>query len=137
MKRRGWWMLVAVATVMVAVTIPNASFAQQKKLVLWTHWEQNPEFNKWYEAKGKEFAKKTGYEVEVVTIPYQGYEAKYLAGFMAKSSAPDMFMGMTHQWCGQYDFCDKMPADLAKGHDEKTPKNKGEGGKREGGGDWG
>ena len=27
------------------------------------------------------------YEVEVVTIPYQGYEAKYLAGFMATSSA--------------------------------------------------
>ena len=33
---------------------------------------------------------------------------------MAKSSAPDIFMGMTHQWCGQYDFCDRMPADLAK-----------------------
>ena len=63
--------------------------------------------------QGKEFAK-SGYEVEVVTIPYQGYEAKYLAGFMASGSAPDMFMGMTHQWCGQYDFCDRMPADLAK-----------------------
>ena len=48
MKRRGWWMPVILAAVMVAVTIPNASFAQQKKLVLWTHWEQNPEFNKWY-----------------------------------------------------------------------------------------
>ncbi len=81
-------MLVILATVMVAVAIPNASFAQQKKLVLWTHWEQNPDFNKWYVTKGKEFAKKTGYEVEVVTIPYQGYEAKYLAAFMAKSSAP-------------------------------------------------
>ncbi len=115
-------MLVILAAVMVAVTVPNASFAQQKKLVLWTHWEQNPEFNKWYETKGKEFAKKSGYEVEVVTIPYQGYEAKYLAGFMAKSSAPDMFMGMTHQWCGQYDFCDKMPADLAKVYDENLPK---------------
>src|SRR6202171_2700183 len=92
MKRGGWWMLAILATVMVAVTIPNDSFAQQKKLVLWTNWEQNPDFNKWYETKGKEFAKKTGYEVEVVTVPYQGYEAKYLAAFMAKSSAPDMFM---------------------------------------------
>jgi len=29
---------------------------------------------------------------------------------------------MTHQWCGQYDFCDKMPADLAKTYDENLPK---------------
>ncbi|TMH66319.1 MAG: extracellular solute-binding protein [Betaproteobacteria bacterium] len=122
MKQRRWSMLMILAAVVFAATIPNVGIAQQKKLILWTHWEQNPDFNKWYEAKGKEFAKKTGYEVEVVTVPYQGYEAKYLAGFMAKSSAPDMFMGMTHQWCGQYDFCDKMPADLAKTWDENLPK---------------
>ena len=41
---------------------------------------------------------------------------------MAKSSAPDIFMGMTHQWCGQYDFCDKMPADLEKIYDQNLPK---------------
>ena len=58
MKRSGWWMPVILAAAMVAVAIPNATFAQQKKLVLWTHWDQNPDFNKWYEAKGKEFAKK-------------------------------------------------------------------------------
>jgi hypothetical protein len=34
MKRRGRWMPVILAAVMIAVTIPNASFAQQKKLVL-------------------------------------------------------------------------------------------------------
>jgi len=122
MKRGGWWSLAALAALMVAVAFPSPGFAQQKKLVLWTHWDQNPDFNKWYAEKGKEFAKKTGYEVEVVTIPYQGYEAKYLAAFMAKNSAPDIFMGMTHQWCGQYDFCDKMPADLAKTYDENLPK---------------
>ena len=55
---------------------PPAS-AQAKKLVLWTHWEQNPEFNKFYETRGKDFAQKTGWEVQVVTVPYQGYEAKY------------------------------------------------------------
>jgi ABC-type glycerol-3-phosphate transport system substrate-binding protein len=65
-------MLVILAAVTVAATFPNASSAQQKKLVLWTHWDQNPDFNRWYAEKGKEFAKKTGYEVEVVTIPYQG-----------------------------------------------------------------
>jgi len=59
MKRRGWIMVI-LAAVMVAVTIPNASFAQQKKLVLWTHWEQNPDFNKWYEAKGKSSPRSPG-----------------------------------------------------------------------------
>jgi multiple sugar transport system substrate-binding protein len=38
-------------------------------------------------------------------------------------------MGMTHHWCGQYDFCDKMPADLAKTIDENLPKYMGEVGK--------
>ena len=122
MKRSAGWTLAIFAAAIVAFAMPGASIAQQKKLVLWTHWDQNPEFNKWYADKGKEFAKKTGYEVEVVTIPYQGYEAKYLAAFMAKNSAPDMFMGMTHQWCGQYDFCDKMPADLEKIYDQNLPK---------------
>ena len=96
--------------------------AQTKKLVYWTHWDQQPDFNRWYAEKGKEFAKKTGFEIEVVTVPYQGYEAKYLAAFMGKSGAPDLFNGMTHQWCGQYDFCDAMPADLVKLWDESIPK---------------
>ncbi len=122
MRRVSWIMIVGLALVLVLGGLGSDVWAQQKKLVFWTHWEQNPEFNKWYETKGKEFAKKTGYEVEVVTIPYQGYEAKYLAAFMAKGGAPDMFMGMTHHWCGQYDFCDKMPDDLAKTWDENLPK---------------
>jgi multiple sugar transport system substrate-binding protein len=110
---RGLAVLV-VGALAVTVALAAPGIAQSKKLVYWTHWEQNPEFNKWYEAKGKEFAKKSGYEVEVVTIPYQGYEAKYLAALVGRSGAPDIFLGMTHQWCGQYDFCDKMPADLEK-----------------------
>jgi ABC-type glycerol-3-phosphate transport system substrate-binding protein len=94
MNRTGWRMVVILATMMLAVAaLPGTSVAQQKKLVLWTHWDQNPDFNKWYADKGKEFAKKTGYEVEVVTIPYQGYEAKYLAALMAKSSAPTSSWG--------------------------------------------
>jgi len=102
--------------------LASESYAQQKKIVYWTHWENNPDFNKWFQIRGKEFAKKTGYEVEVVTIPYQGYEAKYLAALMGRSGAPDFFNGMTHQWCGQYDFCDKMPDDLAKTWNENMPK---------------
>ena len=114
-------MTVVVAAAAVALSAPPAG-AQAKKLVYWTHWEQNPEFNKFYETRGKEFAQKTGWQVEVVTVPYQGYEAKYLAALIGKSGAPDFFMGMTHHWCGQYDFCDKMPADLAKVWDENLPK---------------
>jgi multiple sugar transport system substrate-binding protein len=121
--RRGSVVGVAIlAMIAIALIMAGPAAAQQKKLVYWTHWEQNPDFNKWYETKGKEFAKKTGYEVEVVVIPYQGYEAKYLAAFMGKSGAPDFYNGMTHQWCGQYDFCDRMPADLAKTWDENLPK---------------
>ena len=122
--------LIVLATAIAATfSLAPVAHAQQKKLTLWTHWDQNPDFNKWYADKGKEFAKKSGYEVEVVTVPYQGYEAKYLAALMAKSGAPDMFMGMTHQWCGQYDFCDKMPDDLAKTYDANLPKYMGEIGK--------
>ena len=121
--RRGMWLSLALAAAVGAVTvaIPPAP-AQTKKLVYWTHWDQQPDFNKWYTEKGKEFAKKTGYEIEVVTVPYQGYEAKYLAALMGKSGAPDFFNGMTHQWCGQYDFCDPMPQDLVKIWDESIPK---------------
>ena len=53
MKRSGWWMPVILAAVVAAVAIPDASFAQQKKLVYWTHWEQNPDFNKWYGPRGR------------------------------------------------------------------------------------
>ncbi len=88
--RRGMWLSLALAAAVGAVTVatPPAP-AQTKKIVYWTHWDQQPDFNKWYTEKSKEFQKKTGYEVEVVTIPYQGYEAKYLAALMGKSGAPD------------------------------------------------
>lgn len=122
MRRVTWMAVICLAGVLVLGGVAGEGWAQQKKLVFWTMWDQNPEFNKWYETRGKDFAKKTGFEVEVVTIPYQGYEAKYLAAFMGKSGAPDMFMGMTHHWCGQYDFCDKMPADLLKAWDQNLPK---------------
>jgi len=121
--RRGFWIIIGcVIGVLVLGGLASESWAQQKKLIYWTHWDQNPEFNSWYATRGKEFAKKTGYEVEVVTIPYVGYEAKYLAAFMGRTGAPDFFNGMTHQWCGQYDFCDRMPADLEKVWDENLPK---------------
>ena len=121
--RRGIVLTVMAALVLLAgASAPTPAPAQAKKLVYWTHWDQQPDFNKWYAEKGKEFAKKTGYEVEVVTVPYQGYEAKYLAAFIGKSGAPDVFNGMTHQWCGQYEFCDPMPADLVKLWDESIPK---------------
>src|SRR3990172_1960667 len=122
MRRMTWMALICLAGVLILGGGADTVWGQQKKLVFWTMWDQTPEFNKWYETRGKDFAKKTGYEVEVVTIPYQGYEAKYLASFMGKSGAPDMFMGMTHHWCGQYDFCEKMPADLEKSWDENLPK---------------
>ncbi|HSB78087.1 MAG TPA: extracellular solute-binding protein [Candidatus Methylomirabilis sp.] len=122
MRRVPWLMGVCIILMVALGGIWEKAGAQQKKIVYWTHWEQNPEFNKWYAAKGKEFSAKTGYEVEVLTIPFQGYEAKYMAALMGKTGAPDFFNGMAQQWCGQYDFCDRMPADLEKLWDENIPQ---------------
>jgi len=121
-RTTGGAIAVLAAAGLLTTALAERTPAQAKKLVYWTHWEQNPEFNRWYETKGKEFARKSGYEVEVVTIPYQGYEAKYLAALMGKTGAPDFFNGIAHQWCGQYDFCDRMPPDLEKVWSENLPK---------------
>jgi multiple sugar transport system substrate-binding protein len=118
----GWFVILLLAVGVVVGGLSDPVWAQQKKLVYWTHYEQFPDFNRWYETKGKEFVKRTDYEVEAVIIPFQGYEAKYLAALMGKSGAPDIFNGQAHQWCGQYDFCDQMPTDLAKIWDENIPK---------------
>ena len=53
MKPSARWTLAILAAALVAMAVPGAGIAQQKKLVLWTHWEQNPDFNKWYAEKGK------------------------------------------------------------------------------------
>ena len=52
--------VAAGAAVLVLALTPPTAWTQPKKLVFWTHWEQNPEFNKWYETKGKEFAQEVG-----------------------------------------------------------------------------
>ena len=53
-------------------------------------------FNAYYEEAGREFAALYPDEcsgVEVVTVPYSGYYARYLAAFMAGVGAPDLFNG--------------------------------------------
>ena len=68
---RGGRVIALAALTAVPLAVPS-SWAQPKKLVFWTHWEQNPEFNKYDETRGRDFAQKSGYEVHVVTVPYQG-----------------------------------------------------------------
>jgi len=46
---------IAVTAVVAMALAAPSSWAQPKKLVFWTHWEQNPEFNKFYETRGKDF----------------------------------------------------------------------------------
>ena len=48
-----------LAGVLVALPVGGPAGAQTKKLVYWTHWDQQPDFNKWYAEKGKEFAAAT------------------------------------------------------------------------------
>lgn len=97
--------------------------AEKVTLIYWTHWGQNPKFNEWYVEKGKEFAKlhPEVAGVEVVNIPYEGYEAKYLSAFVGKTNAPDFFNGMAHQWAGKYQFADPMPQDLVEKLDPHIP----------------
>ena len=124
MKKNQRYLLIGISIFLITVFMATASFAQKKvKLVYWTHWEQNPIFNAYYAEAGKEFAKKHPQceGVEVVTIPFSGYEAKYLATFMARTGAPDIFNGMAHEWGGTYQFADRMPADLAKSVEENIP----------------
>jgi hypothetical protein len=59
MKSNAASTLLMCAAAVVALAMPITGVAQQKKLVMWTHWDQNPDFNKWYADKGKEFAKKS------------------------------------------------------------------------------
>ncbi len=111
---------LSVILAVVAIGVVHPALAQQKKLVLWTMFEQSPTFAHWYATRGKDFAKKSGYEVEAVIIPTQGYNAKYVSAMMGRTNAPDIFIGNTFGWCGQYDFCDKMPPDLAKRLEENV-----------------
>ncbi len=108
--------VMMLLVLVVAAGISVAAAPKKTKLVYWTHWEQNPKFNAYYVEAGKQFAKlhPECEGVEVVTIPYSGYEAKYLASFMARTGAPDFFNGAAHDWAGKYQFADKMPANIAK-----------------------
>lgn len=85
-------------------------------LIYMTEWEQMKEFNNYFVEKGKEFAALYPDEcagVEVVTVPYSGYEAKFLSAFGTGTAACDIYKGMAHVWAGQYDFADPMPEELA------------------------
>lgn len=85
-------------------------------LIYMTEWEQMTEFNKFFEEKGKEFAALYPDEcagVEVITIPYSGYEAKFLSSFNANVPVCDFFKGMPHVWAGLYKFADPMPKNFA------------------------
>jgi multiple sugar transport system substrate-binding protein len=113
MTRRSLLIAVFALTLLL---VSSVAWAEPVKLIYWTHWEQNPLFNAYYEEAGREFAALYPDEcsgVEVVTVPYSGYYARYLAAFMAGVGAPDLFNGAPHDWAGLYDFADPMPAELA------------------------
>jgi len=85
-------------------------------LVYMTEWEQMTEFNAYFIEAGKQFAALYPDEVagvEVITIPYSGYEAKFLSSFASGTAACDFYKGMPHVWAGLYDFADPMPQELA------------------------
>lgn len=112
-------LVVLVPSLLLAKGAAEASDASKKgpvKLVYMTEWEQMTEFNNYYVEKGKEFAALYPDEcsgVEVITIPYSGYEAKFLSSFQAGTVACDFYKGMAHVWAGLYDDADPMPKHFA------------------------
>ena len=112
--------LLAAAVLLVGTTAMAAP--AKTKLVYWTMWEPNPVFTAYLEEAGREFAKTNPqFEgVEIVKVPFSGYEAKYVATFMSKKGAPDIFIGSAFEWAGTYDFADKMPEDLTKAVDSSV-----------------
>ncbi len=121
MRKKQVWILGSLVLALLAGSVVFAA-PKRVKLVYWTHWEQNPKFNAYYAEAGKEFARlhPECEGVEVVTVPYSGYEAKYLAAFMARTGAPDFFNGAPQDWAGKYQFVDKMPANITKRVDSEA-----------------
>src|SRR5262249_18224144 len=71
MRQAGSVMVAILVGVLILTMWPLQAPAQAKKLVYWSLWgDQNPVFVKWYEVRGKDFARKTGYSVESVFVPY-------------------------------------------------------------------
>jgi len=78
--------------------------------------------HKWYETKGKEFREEERLRGRGGDHPLPGLRGQVPGRPRRQVGAPDFFNGIVHQWCGQYDFCDKMPADLEKTWSENLPK---------------
>ena len=120
MRRKLFITCVLVVLASVAMLFAAGKAETQKtgpvKLVYMTEWEQMTEFNNYFVEKGKEFAALYPNEcsgVEVITIPYSGYEAKFLSGFNANVHVCDFFKGMPHVWAGLFNFADPMPKKFA------------------------
>ena len=106
--------LLLIGVLVVSTSVFSAP--KKVKLVYWTHWEQNPIFNAYYEKKGKEFGKlhPEVEGVEVVVIPYSSYEAKFFTALTSGKGAPDIFNAQAHDWAGRYQYADPMPEKFEK-----------------------
>lgn len=114
-------LLICLGLLLVVMTLA-VGISAKTQLTLWTHLGQHPKLNQWYEDRGREFAELhpeiSG--VDVVVIPYEGYEARYLSAFMGRVGAPDIFVGMAHDWAGTYQFADPTPTHFASMVDDKV-----------------
>jgi hypothetical protein len=51
--------------------------------------------------------------INPVQIPYDDFEAKYLAAFSAASGPPDLFIGQVANYAGALDVAEPLPKELA------------------------
>jgi len=94
--------------------LQTVCFSKEKiTLTYWNHEEQyDTYYNPWIEEIGRKGFARLHPEVKgvnVVTVPYSGYEAKYLSVFLARKGAPDAFQNRIYNW---YEYCEPFPDEM-------------------------
>lgn len=120
-KRSKWAVLLVAFVLLGGLSFAGggqeaAGAAETVTVDHWTHWCTNNEHFEpfWSEAAAKfnEQHPEVNFSINLVCVPYEGYQAKYSSAFDVKKGPP-MFNGMTHVWAGQFGVVDKMPKDIA------------------------
>ena len=90
------------------------------KTVTINYWnfvsEYEAVYKTYYTGQFNKFFKKLHPNVNLnaITIPYEGSDAKYIAAFAGRRNAPDMFVGKVPYFAGGLGVADPAPTDLQK-----------------------
>ena len=105
------------------VVTPTAAPSGPVKITVWSYLvpDTYPQPLPLYEAKIAEFkAAHPGVEVEWVSIPYEGSDAKLTSAFASRTNAPDIWHGKQTYFAGGLGVADPAPEAVAKCWDENA-----------------